>query len=91
MNESTDDAANERHVAFISGNVRLDIVVTQMGEKEWSLSVINERGIFSTWWEFLECPDIAIRTALNAIQDEGIEEFTTIEGFEYLDGRHEDV
>ena len=91
MNESMDDAPNERHVAFISGNVRLDIVVTQMGEKEWSLSVINERGIFSTWWEYFECPDTAIRTALNEIQEENIEEFTNIEGFEYLDERHEDV
>ncbi|MEQ8694909.1 MAG: hypothetical protein RIC85_06340 [Gammaproteobacteria bacterium] len=91
MNDSTGIENEERHVPFISGDVRLDIVVTKIGDKEWSVSVINELGVYSTWWEFFESADIALTTALQAIQEEGVQEFTSIEGFEYLDGNDEDV
>ncbi|MDZ7754199.1 MAG: hypothetical protein U5S82_21825 [Gammaproteobacteria bacterium] len=91
MNYSTQDAREERHMPYVVDGIRLDIVVTKMGNDEWSLAVFNERGIFSTWCEYFQSPDIAIRTAIKAMREEGIEEFTSIEGFEYLEENHEDV
>lgn len=91
MEDSTRTDDKERHVPFISGDVRLDIVVTKHREEEWSVSVINERGVISTWTEFFTSDDIALNTALQAIHEEGIQEFTSIEGFEYLDEQDEDV
>lgn len=90
MNDPKGYETEKRHLSFISGQTRLEIVATKVGDKEWSLSVINSRGIFSTWWEFFDSPDTAISTAIQAIHEEGIQEFTDIEGFEYLDERLED-
>jgi hypothetical protein len=80
----------EHHFPFVSGNIRLDIIATKIGDREWSVAVINGRGIFSTWNEYFESADRAINVAIRAIREEGIEEFANVEGFEYLDENHED-
>lgn len=75
----------ERRQTWKGKGVRLEIVAEKLAEGQWSLSVINERGVMSMWTEFFETADAAITAAITAIEDEGVEEFTSIEGFEYLD------
>jgi predicted RNase H-like HicB family nuclease len=75
----------ERRRIWKGEGVRLEIVAQQLADGQWSLSVVNERGVMSMWIEFFKTADEAIAAAITAIEDEGIEEFTSIEGFEYLD------
>ncbi len=93
MSESQTDpqAPEEKHVPYVMNGVRLDIVAQRISAFEWSLSIINAHGVTSTWTEFFECPDAAIDTAIAAIAEEGLEEFASIEGFEYLNNDKDDV
>ena len=74
----------ERRQFVVMGGVRLEIVATWLGGGEWGLSVINTLGIHSTWTEFFPSADEAIRKGLEAIKIEGVEAFSDIEGFDYL-------
>ncbi|MGK2905342.1 MAG: hypothetical protein ACSLFH_03235 [Desulfuromonadales bacterium] len=74
----------ERIQSVVMDGVRLEIIATRIGEREWMLSVINTLGVSSNWIEFFPSADEAIREGLEAIKTEGVEEFTDIEGFEYL-------
>jgi hypothetical protein len=65
--------------------VRLEIVAKPLPDGQWCLSVINERGILSIWYELFPTAEAALGVARQAIEDEGVEEFVSIEGFEYLD------
>lgn len=89
--EGTGKTALEHRQTFIGEGVRLEIVVTELGSDEWSLSVVNEIGISSNWNEFFESKDRAIETALDAIREEGAKQFLDFEGFEYLKSDHDDV
>jgi hypothetical protein len=75
----------ERHQSWVGRGVRLEIVATPLPDGRWSLSVVNERGVMSTWLEFFETAEAAIAVARKTIEEEGVEEFVSIEGFEYLD------
>lgn len=75
----------ERRRTWKGKGVQLEIVAQELADGQWSLSVINERGVMSIWIEFFQNADAAITAAITAIEDEGVEEFTSIEGFEYLD------
>jgi hypothetical protein len=85
MNKGKDTDAEVQRQTYISGGVRLELIATKVADGEWTLSVLNQRGVFSTWLEYFESPDAAFCVGLETLQDEGIEEFTSIEGFEYLD------
>ena len=74
----------ERIQSVIMDGVRLEILATRLSESEWMLSVINTLGVSSNWTEFFPSADEAIREGLEAIKTEGVEEFTDIEGFDYL-------
>ena len=75
---------NERIQSVVMDGVRLEIIATRIGEREWMLSVINTGGVSSNWTEFFPSADEAIRDGLEAIKTEGVEAFTDIEGFDYL-------
>jgi len=74
----------ERIQAVVMDGVRLEIIATRLSESEWALSVLNTLGVSSNWIEFFPSADEAIRAGLEAIKIEGVEEFTDIEGFDYL-------
>ena len=74
----------ERTQSVVMDGVRLEIITSQISEREWTLSVLNTLGVSSNWIEFFPSADEAIRVGLEAIKAEGIEEFTDIEGFDYL-------
>jgi len=74
----------QRRQSVIMDGVRLEIIATRIDEREWMLSVINTLGVSSNWTEFFPSADEAIREGLEAIKNEGVEEFTDIEGFDYL-------
>lgn len=75
----------ERRRTWIGKGVRLEIVAQELPDGQWSLSVIDERGAMSTWIEFFETAGAAMTAARTTIEDEGVEEFTNIDGFEYLE------
>ncbi|NND61348.1 MAG: hypothetical protein HKN49_13905 [Gammaproteobacteria bacterium] len=69
---------------MIVGSERLEIVASEIAEAHWQLAVRNSLGVCSVWVESFKTPEIAIDAALNAIESEGVEEFVSVEGFEYL-------
>ena len=74
----------ELRKALSIDGVRLEIIVTEMSTGEWSLSVVNDAGIFNNWYEFFPSSQAAFETAIASIEEEGVEAFTDMEGFEYL-------
>jgi hypothetical protein len=75
----------ERRETWEGRGVRLEIVAKPLPDGQWCLSVINERGILSIWHEFFPTAEAALGVARKAIEEEGVEDFVSIEGFEYLD------
>jgi hypothetical protein len=75
----------ERRETWEGHGVRLEIVARPLPGGEWCLSVINERGILSIWYEFFPSAEVALEVARKAIEEEGVEDFVSIEGFEYID------
>jgi hypothetical protein len=75
----------ERRETWQGQGVRLEIVAKPLPDGQWCLSVINERGILSIWYELFPTAEAALGVARKAIEDEGVEDFVSIEGFEYLD------
>ena len=74
----------ERRQSVVMNGVRLEIIATRLSESEWTLSVLNTLGVSSNWTEFFSSADEAIREGLEAIKTEGVEAFTDISGFDYL-------
>lgn len=77
----------ERCEIWVGRGVRLEIVATALPDGLWTLSVINERGVRSTWHDFFATAETAIAVARKAIEEEGVEEFVSIEDFEYFDDK----
>jgi uncharacterized protein len=53
----------------------LTITSEKIGEEEWTLSIINEHGVSSNWYEYFPTPQKALDQALLAIKKEGVEAF----------------
>lgn len=79
------DPRAERREIWEGRGVRLEIVATCLSRGQWTLAVINQRGVMSMWCESFATAEAAVETARKTIEEEGVEEFTSIEGFEYLD------
>ena len=60
------------------------VVARKIEKEQWALSVQNEFGTTSNWLDFFAGAQQAIDAGIAAIEKEGIEPFTSIEGFEYL-------
>ena len=74
----------EQRLTMVMDGNRLEVITRKITEGEWSLCVENSHGVRSEWCEFFETPDAALEAGRKAIETEGIEEFISIEGFEYL-------
>ena len=64
--------------------VKLKVISTMITEGEWQLQVLNEKGISSNWMESFSTAQLAIEAGVEAIEKEGVQEFASVEGFEYL-------
>jgi len=64
--------------------MELTLIANQTGEDEWQLSVVNNYGVFTNWTDFFPTAQQAINRALNAIMEEGIEEFMGYDNFGYF-------
>ncbi|MEX2468722.1 MAG: hypothetical protein WD396_03110 [Pseudohongiellaceae bacterium] len=69
---------------YVGQGVRLEINAHRITEGEWALAVVNEAGVASNWLEFFATGEAALAAGLKAIEEEGVEAFTSIEGFDYL-------
>ena len=76
--------ADARVLVSVDG-VQLLIVATCAAPREWHLRVENEHGIGSHWIDFFDSAEAAIQAAQKAIKEEGVKEFVSTEGFEYLE------
>ena len=74
----------ERRRAIDIGGKKLEIIATELGDKEWMLAIENSYGIRSIWFELYPSAHDALRAGLEAIESEGIKAFASNEGFEYL-------
>ncbi len=74
----------ERRRSIDIGGEKLEIIATELGDKEWMLAVENSHGIKSIWFELFPSAHDAIRAGLEAIETEGIKTFASNEGYEYL-------
>lgn len=85
MRQDNPQPHDERCQTWLGQGVRLEIVATKLRDGRWNLAVINERGVHSIWHESFATAESAFEVARKTIEEEGIEEFVSIEGFEYLD------
>lgn len=69
---------------YEENGVCLEINTQRRSEGEWALAIVNEDGVASHWIETFATAKAAMVAGLNAIEEEGVEAFTSIEGFEYL-------
>lgn len=69
---------------MVIGGHKLEIVSMKICDGEWSLHVENVHGIRSHWFEYFESADIALEAGRRAVETEGVEEFISKDGFEYL-------
>ena len=68
-------------------DVTLKVIAQHTEDGEWELCVENSHGIKAIWTEIYGSAEDAICAGLTAIETEGHEEFSGIEGFEYLQER----
>lgn len=74
----------ENQLSMIVNGNKLKIITCEISEGEWSLCVENCRGVRSVWFECFKSPDAALAEGRKAITEEGVEEFISMEGFDYL-------
>lgn len=74
----------EQRLTMVMDGNRFEIITHKVCEGEWSLCVENSHGVRSEWFEFFETPDAALEAGRKAVETEGIDEFVSMEGFEYL-------
>ena len=84
MERVTEFHMDELAVDVNKNGIKLIVIAMKLEEDQWHLSVLNEYGIFSNWVEFFPTAQLAIETGINAIENEGVESFVEVEGFEYL-------
>ena len=74
----------EMYKEILIGGTKLIVIASRINSYEWKVSVQNEYGISSNWTEYFPSAQLAIDTAVKAIENEGVEAFLDKEGFEYL-------
>lgn len=62
----------------------LRVLARLIDEESWELAIENELGVRSVWFEWFPTAQAALDAGLNAIQDEGVDTFVDVEGFDYL-------
>ena len=84
MHSESENSSNEVVKVVEMDGHRLTIVARRSFEKEWELCILNERGVVTNWMEIFESAQLALDAGEAAIDEEGVEAFTSVEGFDYL-------
>ena len=84
MERVTEFHMDELAVEVNKNGIKLIVIAMKIEEEQWQLSVLNEYGIFTNWTEFFPTAQLAIETGIYAIENEGVDSFIEVEGFEYL-------
>ena len=75
----------EKFTKVVTKNgIKLLVIARKVEADDWQLSVQNEHKVCTNWIEAFSSAKLAIEAGVKAIEDEGVESFTDIEGFEYL-------
>jgi len=74
----------EKRQSMVIGGNTLEIIATRICDDEWSLCIENIHGIRTEWCEFFKTADAALKAGRRALETDGVEEFISNEGFEYL-------
>lgn len=69
---------------IVRDGVTLELIARKQWEGEWELIILNEYGVSSVWHDLFASCGEALAAGENAIDEEGTEQFTDMEGFEYL-------
>lgn len=62
----------------------LRVIAREIDPQQWELAIENPLGVRSVWFEWFASAQAAIDTGVRAIEDEGVETFMDVAGFEYL-------
>ena len=84
MDETIEYFEDQLLVQIGEGNEKLTVIANENEENRWELSVKNACGVFSVWLETYSTAQEAVDAGIKAIRNEGLEVFSSIEGFEYL-------
>lgn len=84
MEDITGEVDAVLFMEVVKRGVKLIVIARKIEKEQWQLSVQNEYGISSNWFEFFPSAQIAIDMGVNTIEKEGIEPFVETEGYEYL-------
>ncbi|MCI5106677.1 MAG: hypothetical protein MRY76_08195 [Pseudomonadales bacterium] len=68
-----------RCLSWLGKGVRLEIYSELIGPEVWSVAVRNEYGVTSHWVETFDTAEAALDAAMQAIEEEGVEAFTSTE------------
>ena len=84
MEDSTGFYEDELSVKITRVGKNLTLIATMLEEDQWRLSIQNDYGIQSIWHRYFLTAHLAIEAGMKAIEEEGIEQFVNVDGFEYL-------
>jgi len=84
MEDVTEIVGGKLTKEILKDGAKLIVIACKSGAGDWQLSVQNEHGITSNWLEFFPSSQLAIQAGVQAIEEEGVEPFMDIDGFEYL-------
>jgi len=62
----------------------LVVLATKIEKERWQVAILNEYGISTNWLKYFSTAQLAIETAITAIDEEGMEPFMDTEDFECL-------
>ena len=82
MDEELLTAPTEITWSIVREGQHVLVVARHIDPEGWLLTIINDHHIMSTWHEFFDTAEDALREAERAIDVEGIEAFTDCDGFE---------
>ena len=84
MEDASENEGAQLKKEVSKDGVKLMVIASKSGTDSWQLSVQNEHGISSNWFDFFPSSLLAIEAGVQAIEEEGIEPFMDTDGFEYL-------
>jgi hypothetical protein len=84
MQDGNCSETGSRYLSWLGRGVRLEIFSELIGPEGWSVAVRNETGVTSHWVETFDTAKAALDAAMRAIEEEGVEAFTSVEIFDDL-------
>lgn len=73
----------KRSQTVVCNGTTLTVGTRHLSGGEWELFIENSHGVRSIWTEYFHSAKSAMRGGFRAIENEGVETFSSMEGFEY--------